>query len=195
MGFCLGRHIKFLVGFSSARVCDRRLAKLIEAGYLSRKKYLYGVPYLYTITHRGRILIGANKRENKIRLEQITHDIHVVDVLIYFRSKYNLLLSDFESERELHIKDGFGGRQHHPDFVFVKGGKTFAVEVELTLKSKMRLEKNIRDNYIKYDGQIWLTNNKKIHSFLSKIADEYAGMQVMNLEEALEKCQSTKSLE
>jgi len=183
MGFCIGRHIDSLFfRSSSSRACDRRLKTLVSAGYLSRRKYLYGVPYLYTLTHKGRILIGANKRENKIRLEQIMHDIKAIDVLIYFRAKYNLLLSDFESERELHIKDGFGGRKHHPDFVFVKNGKTYAVEIELTLKSKTRLEKNIRDNYIKYDGQIWLSGNKKIHTLISRIADDYAGIEVISLD-------------
>jgi len=192
LGFCLGRHIKELVNFSSYRVCDRRLAVLITAGYLTRKKYLYGVPYLYTVTHKGRILIGANKRENKIRLEQINHDIYVIDVLIYFRDKYALHLNDFVTERELHIEDGFGGRKHHPDFVFVSGGKAVAVEVELTAKSKVRLEKNIRDNYLKYDYQIWLTDNKKVHTLINKIAEQYNNIEVMHLEGVLEKCRATK---
>jgi len=185
MGFCLGRHIKSFVCFSSSRACDRRLVVLLGAGYLTRKKYLYGVPYLYTLAHRGRILIGANKRENKIRLEQIIHDTHVIDALIYFRDKYKLSLADITSERELHIKDGFGARKHHPDFVFTHEGKTFAVEVELNPKTKLRLEKNIRDNYIKYDGQIWLTNDNKTFKLVSKVAEQYANIKVMWLKEVL----------
>ena len=122
--FCLGRHIKSLVQFTGYRATDRRLKALVDAEYLDRKKYLYGVPYLYTVTHKGRILIGANKRENKIRLEQITHDIYVLDALIFFKERYQIALSNFESERELHIKDGFGTRKHHPDFVFTHEGKT-----------------------------------------------------------------------
>ena len=183
MGFCLGRHIKFLLGFSGSRSCDRRLTVLIQAGYLNRKKYLYGIPYLYTLPYKGRILIGANKRENKIRLDQITHDIYVIDVLIYYRDKYNLGLNEITSERELHIKDGFGARKHHPDFVFIKDGKSFAVEVELTTKSKARLENNIRDNYIKYDNQVWLTNDNKAYSIIKKLADEYSKIAVLRLEE------------
>jgi len=189
LGFCLGRHINSLFFcINSSRACDRRLASLIKAGYLNRKKYLYGVPYLYTLTHKGRVLIGANKRENKIRLEQIMHDIKTIDVLIHFMDKYKLSLCGFTTERELHIEDGFGGRKHHPDFIFVMSGKTIAVEIELTAKSKMRLEKNIRDNYIKYDGQIWLTNDKKTHTLISKVADEYTNIKVKSLEGVLEKC-------
>jgi DNA-binding Lrp family transcriptional regulator len=41
---CLGRHIRELAGFTGERACDRRLRKLIEAGYIERKHILYGVP-------------------------------------------------------------------------------------------------------------------------------------------------------
>lgn len=42
--FCLGRHIKVLCDFTSARARDRRLKILLEAGYLERRKILYGIP-------------------------------------------------------------------------------------------------------------------------------------------------------
>lgn len=71
--FCLGRHVKELAGFGGARGTNRRLKMLIEAKCLERRKYLYGVPYLYTTAHKGRMLIGANKRADTIRLERITH--------------------------------------------------------------------------------------------------------------------------
>jgi len=188
--FCLGRHIKILINFTGVRATDRRLKLLIEAGYLCRKKYLYGVPFLYTVAHKGRILIGANKRENKIRLEQITHDIYVLDALIFFRGKYNLSLSDFESERELHIKDGFGVRKHQPDFVFTYEGKRYAVEVELTAKTKTRLEQNIRDNYLAYDKQIWITDDSKVLSHIKNFVNDYSNIEIVRLEEIL--CQDLK---
>ena len=180
--FCLGRHINALVGFTGARACDRRLTALVGAGYLARKKYLYGLPYLYTVTHKGRLLIGANKRENKIRLEQINHDMRVLDTLIYFKARYSFSLDSMESERELHIKDGFGTRRHHPDFVFIHQGMKCAVEVELTLKAKANLEKNVRDNYLSYDKQIWITGDNKIYSLLQKFSEEYGNMEIMRLE-------------
>jgi len=179
--FCLGRHIKVLVNFHGARACDRRLKVLLGAGYLSRKKYLYGIPYLYTLTHKGRIIIGANKRENKIKLEQITHDIFVIDALIFFRDRYRLNLSDIHSEKDLHIKDGFGARKHHPDFVFTYLDKTYAVEVELTPKTKSNLEKNIRDNYLTYDCQIWITDDNKVHTLIQNFTNEYSNIKIINL--------------
>lgn len=35
---CLGRHIKELAGFTGQRACDRRLRKLINAGYIKKKE-------------------------------------------------------------------------------------------------------------------------------------------------------------
>ena len=181
--FCLGRHVRTLCGFTGARASDRRLKALVDAGYLTRKKYLYGVPYLYTVAHKGRILIGANKRENKIRLEQISHDVHVLDALIFYKEKHGLALGDFESERELHIKEGFGARKHQPDFVFSYLEKKCAVEVELSAKTKMRLEKNVRDNYLAYDKQIWITNDAKVLSMLESLTGDYPNIEIIRLEE------------
>jgi len=181
--FCTGRHIKELAAFSSSRVCDKRLRVLVTAGYLNRKKYLYGLPYLYTLSHKGRMLIGANKRDNKIRLEQITHDISVLDTLLHFKNKYNLSLEEVQSEKELHIKDGFAARKHHPDFVFTVDEKTHAVEVELTPKAKANMERNVRDNYLNYDTQIWLTNDNKILAFLRGFSNEYPNIEIIRLED------------
>jgi len=50
--FCLGRHVMVLCGFSGARATDRRLRLLLDAKYLERKKYLYGIPYMYTLSHK-----------------------------------------------------------------------------------------------------------------------------------------------
>ena len=185
--FCLGRHIKALAGFSGQRSADRRLKALIEAGFLTRKKYIYGLPYLYTLTHKGRVLLGANKREGKIRVEQITHDIYVLDAVIYFMGKYQFTLRDIESAKELHIKDGFGARKHQPDFVLRGQGKTCAVEVELHPKTKSRLVKNIRDNYLNYDSQLWLTNDSKVWALLESFRAEYPNIKVQRLQEVV-KC-------
>ena len=184
--FCLGRHIRVLAGFSGQRATDRRLRALVDAGYLGRKKYLYGVPYLYTLTHKGRILLGVNKREDKIRLERVTHDIYVLDVVIYFVEKYNILINDIESEKELHIKDGFGGRKHQPDFAFASQERTYAIEIELNAnKINERLEKNIRDNYMNYDKQIWITNNNKTFAIIKGFTSEYSNIEIIKLEEVL----------
>jgi len=184
--FCLGRHVMVLCGFSGARASDRRLKLLIEAGYLAREKYLYGIPYLYTLSHKGRILLGVNKREDKIRVERITHDIYIIEAIIYYVLMCGVSLAEIESEKELHIKDGFGIRKHQPDFVVSSADERIAVEVELNPKPKNRMEENIRENYLKYDRQVWITNNSKVKSLLRIFAGEYSNVELLQLEEVLE---------
>jgi len=182
--FCLGRHVQVLCGFSGARATDRRLKLLVDAKYLDRKKYLYGIPYMYTLSHRGRILLGVNKREEKIRVDRITHDINILEAVIYYVLK-GVSLSAIESEKELHVKDGFGLRKHQPDFTIQLNNQSIAVEVELSSKSKTRLEENVRENYIKYDRQIWITNVNQVISLLGDFGKTYSNIEVLRLEEVL----------
>jgi len=62
---CQGRHIRELGGFSGQRACDRRLRKLVQAGYISREKILYGVAGIYRITSKGAKLEGLGNARNK----------------------------------------------------------------------------------------------------------------------------------
>jgi len=183
--FCLGRHVMTLCGFSGARASDRRLKLLVEAGYLTREKYLYGIPYMYTLSHKGRILLGVNKREDRIRVDRITHDIYIIEAIIYYVLKHGVSLAQIESEKELHIKGGFGIRKHQPDFVVNSANGRIAIEVELNPKPKDRMEENIRENYLKYDRQVWITNNSKVKSLLKGFSGEYSGIEVMPLEDVL----------
>lgn len=79
----LGRHVKELTGFSGQRACDRRLRKLIDTGFLARKNVLYGVPGIYHNTSKAKNIAGLPGRSDKVRIEQIGHDIMVLDTVIY----------------------------------------------------------------------------------------------------------------
>ena len=123
-----GRHIKELVGFDGQRACDRRLRKLIDMGYIKRERILYGVAGIYRNTIRAKKIregLGGNR---KMRLEQINHDIAVLDVAIHFHKRYGIAFEDMQTEIELHKLDGFGVRKHRPDFVFQRDGKLVCVE-------------------------------------------------------------------
>jgi hypothetical protein len=184
--FCLGRHIKDLCGFNGSRATDRRLKALIDGGYLERKKYLYGMPYLYTLTHKGRMFLGVNKRADTIRVDRITHDIKIIDTVIYYIRKYGLSFNDILSEKELHILEGFGLRKHQPDFLFTLDNKKYAVEIELSVKSKKRLEQYIRDNYLRFDYQIWIVGTNKIFNSVESFQKEYSNIEVLHIEKILE---------
>ena len=183
--FCLSRHIQFLAGFSSQRVCDRRLRLLIDNGLLNRQIVLYGVPNVYLLTSKAKTLISANQRKEQIRLDQIIHDIAVLDVAVCFMKTLELSPSEIKTDKQLHQEDGFGQRTHHPDFVFTKDNTTYCVEIELSLKSKARLENNIKSNFLKYNVQIWVTdkNAVKLIRTLKDFKIQYPNIEITNIEE------------
>ena len=186
---CLGRHIQFLAGFSSPRTCDRRLGKMLGAGLLSRRTVMYGVPNIYQLTRKSKTLIGANQRQEQIRLDQIRHDVTTLDMAICFMKYLGLSNADIKTEKQLYQQNGFGTRTHHPDFVFTKDDKTYCVEVELSIKSMARLEKNIKANFMKYDTQIWITdeigsaNGSKLTRILERFKTPYPNIQITNTQE------------
>ena len=181
----LGRHIKALAGFEGQKACDRRLRKLIEAGYLERKKILYGVPGIYQNTHKAKLLASLPARSEKIRVEQIPHDIAVLDTAIFFHRTKGIPWDAITSEKQLHSLDGFGVRKHRPDFIFKANGKTYCVEVELSLKAKARLEGIIQANFMDYDSQIWIVPDKvcKIYQILEDNRKKYTNMYILELQE------------
>lgn len=187
--FCLSRHIKDLCGFPTERACNRRLQMLRESGYIERKSVLYGVPRLYYLTHKAKMLINANKNQFNIRVDQINHNIAVLDTVLYFIKKDGLKLADIKSEREIQSKDGFSERRHYPDFVFYENETSYAVEVELSLKDKARLEKNIQKNFIGYDYQIWIIpkTDTSIRKVLSDKIKAYPNIaEIIDLESVRE---------
>ncbi len=181
---CGSRHIRFLAEFSGQRATDRRLKILIEVGYLERQKFLYGVPYIYFLTAKGKSLIHVGTGKEKIKIEQITHDRTVLDTAIYFIQKEGLSLQDITTEKQLHQLDGFGVRKHRPDFIFTKDELTYCVEVELTLKAKSRLLNIIKDNFMEYDVQIWIVpdSQKAILQVLKESKKLYDNIQARSLQ-------------
>jgi hypothetical protein len=186
--FVLSRQIKLLAGFEGQRACDRRTKLLIEGGYIDRQKVLYGVPSVYYLTHKGKMLIGASKRQDKIQVEKIPHDIAVADTAIYFISNYGILPEEIQTEKETNSKTGFTKRKHNPDFIFEKEGEKNCVEVELSIKAKDRFEKIVETNYLEYKTQYWIVakSGLKIKNNLENLLVKYPNIKTIILEEVQE---------
>jgi len=168
------------------RACDRRLRKLIEAGYIKRTKILYGVAGIYSNTNKAKKIIALSNINHKIRLEQLKHDIAVIDTAIYFNKKYGVKYNQITTEQELHRKDGFGRRRHRPDFVYIEESeKISCVEIELTLKSKDRFETNMKNNFLEYEKQTWVVPSKeiKIADILKNNMSKYTNIEILELQE------------
>ena len=180
----LGRHVCFLAAFTGQKACERRLKKLKEAGYLERKRKILGVPGIYTVTSQARAVASLPVKSEKIRIEQIPHDIAVLDTAIYFHKAKGIPFGDMITEKQLHSIDGFGIRKHRPDFVFKRENKTYCVEVELALKAKARMEAIIEANFMDYDHQIWIVPDKacKIYQILKDNQPKY-NISILELQE------------
>lgn len=191
---CGSKHIRWLSNFSGQRATDRRLKILIEAGYLERKKFLYGVPSIYFLTAKGKSLIQVGTGTEKVKIEQIVHDRTVLDTAIYFMHKENLSLNDITTEKQLHQSDGFGIRRHRADFIFTKDEQTNCVEVELTKKANNRLLNIIKDNFMEYDTQIWVVPDYQtaILNVLNNSQRYYTNIEIFSLQKITDHMQSLK---
>lgn len=189
-----GKQICCIARFSGTRACDRRLHKLINAGLIEREKILYGTPNIYKLTSKGKALTGVSQRKGHVRIEHIAHDIAVTNTAIYFNIKYEIPFSSMTTEKQLHSIDGFGKRVHRPDFIFNLKNRVCCVEVELTLKSSAKFEKNIIENFNTYDRQIWIVPDlkNKIYSFLHEMNKSYPNIKIIELSEVINEVEHYK---
>lgn len=166
------------------RSCDRRIKVLIDEGYLTRQRYIYGVAGLLAITEKARVDFDIGLPVSEPRLDQIIHDIAVTDTVIYMTNVFNIPLHNIVSEKEMRNKDGFTTRAHKADFIINQGKRTFCVEVELSTKSKNRLMNNIKQNYMSYSGQIWTVpqGKIKIRDILTEANKIYSNIKIIDME-------------
>jgi len=185
--FLLSRQIRVLCGFSGQRACDRRLKKLLEAGYIERRHYIYGVPRLYFVTKKAVKLLDLEYYTQDIRIEQIIHDISVIDTAIYLINNTDVDVASITTERDLKHKAGFGNPKHFPDFVYTKDNETFCVEVELSAKKTSTLERNMKNNYTGFDFQQWFvpSDRQKVVENVQAIGRRY-GVKITPLERVIE---------
>lgn len=185
--FLLARQIKILCGFSGQRACDRRVKKLIEAGYIERKYFIVGVPRLYMVTRKAVQTFGLSYYTPNVRIEQVRHDIAVVDTAIYLMRNKGVDNASIVTERDLKHRAGFGNPKHYPDFVFTKDDNSFSVEIELNAKKISTLERNIKNNFMAYDVQQWFVPNDrpKVMENVTKVGEKY-GIEIIPLEGVIE---------
>ena len=182
---CLGRHIRVLADFSGQRACDRRLHKLIELGLIERRRIIYGCPGVYRNTYRAKAIVPDINPADKVRIEHLTHDIVVIDTAIYINQRDGIQFKEIMTEKQLHSQDGFGVRRHRPDFIYQQDNKSICVEVELTLKAKDKLIKNIKDNFLTYDRQLWIVPSmqSKITHILENNRVNYPNIEILEVSE------------
>lgn len=147
-GYVNSVHIQKMFEMTQPRT-SQILSRLVKADYLKKEQILAKEPCIYLLRTKATELIKAN-RVKKVSLQNLKHNLCVVDVYIDLKLQKPEL--NIKSDRELRagIKFTKKKRPHQPDLVIqteeINGKKNIAVEIELSRKSKDRL-KSISSHY------------------------------------------------
>lgn len=156
---CGGRldHLEALLGCGE-RQARRVVARLREHGLVRVERLLVGEPSWVTPTSRGLALAGCEFRVWQPSLALLSHVAAVNGVRLHIQGRSPG--SVWVCERELARERGVSG--HLPDGVVVLDGRRVAVEVELTLKSRQRIEGILDDLAGSYDTFLYFCAPKPL---------------------------------
>jgi hypothetical protein len=122
-----------------------------RAGWARGRALLVGEPVFVWLTRRGQSLAGIDYAVWRPNAGMLAHIAAVTDVRLHVLDRHPGAV--WVCERELHREFGGarGGRQRHrSDGLVVIDGREVAVEVELTLKRRARIEQIMTELVARY---------------------------------------------
>lgn len=185
-GFCITPHLARRFGIKNYRVY-KLMKRLVEDGLVRQVQIFCGEPNIYYLTNRGGsfsdlpIISGIN-------LGIYEHQVTLINVVIRLRELYPL--STLVSERQLkqeNFFEGIGVRGHVSDGVLIHAeDNQIAIEVELTMKSKGRLEKILR-SYMAQSKlkEVWYFCAPNVIDPLTKVVAKKSFIKILSVEEFL----------
>lgn len=160
------------------------LARLVRGGYLQRERVFDRRPAAYRIRAKGLEVIGSRLPAPGVDLRSGEHDVGMAWLWLAARDGAFGPLRWIVSERELRSHDeapertapplsvrlggvGPGGRErlHYPDMLLIReDGRRIAVELELSTKSRPRLERILAGYGAdpRIDAVLYLVRNRTI---------------------------------
>lgn len=156
-----------------------------HAGWARGRAMLVGEPVFVWLTRRGHGIAGIDYAVWRPNAGMLAHIAAVTDVRLDVTRRHPG--AQWVSERELHreVASEPGGRQRHrPDGLAVLDGREVAVEVELTLKRRGRIESIMRELVARY-GSVSYFAAPTPRRTLEQLAAEVGGgrVQVLGLPE------------
>ena len=124
-----------------------RVKKLVDGGYLARERILHGQARIHKVTKKGIIASGdAVLPVGQIHLGTYRHDYALVDLGLMLEKETG---GAFVPERRIRHDEGLSGvgkLGHIPDgYLQLEGQKPIAIELELSVKSRARINSIIKD--------------------------------------------------
>lgn len=156
------------------RVVYRRLQKLKNEGYIEYQPYLKHEAGVYLLTDEGANVINDNlKPMRRINKGMIDHDLALVDLAI----KITGTNEQFIPERRIRqYPEIWAFSDHIPDgFIKKSNGDLIAIELELSVKSKERLE-SIFDFYSSHSDinyVYYYVGDKYVENVIQKMVNNY----------------------
>jgi hypothetical protein len=149
----VGWHAARLLGVSRGRA-DARLRALAQHGYVRREQIFSGQPPAVWITRKGMAVLESRLPPPRPDLRGYRHDVGLAWLWVAARQGAFGALSNQVSERTMRSHDrradrgrsrfglGIGAGVHYPDLLLETAtGHRIAVELELTPKSRRRLDR------------------------------------------------------
>jgi hypothetical protein len=122
-----------------------------RAGWARGRALLVGEPVFVWLTRRGQSLAGIDYAVWRPNAGMLAHIAAVTDVRLHVLDRHPG--ATWVCERELHrelVTQPGGRRRHRPDGLVVIDGSEVAVEVELTLKRRARIEQIMAELVARY---------------------------------------------
>lgn len=170
------------VGDTAAYV---RIKKLVDNGYLVRERILHGQARIHKVTKKGTVASGDDLLPlGDISLGTFRHDLALVDLALRLEQQTGGV---FVPDRRIRHNEGLSGvgqLGHIPDgHLYIGDGKPIAIELELSVKSRVRIESIVNG----YGGnldvkEVWyFTGQSDVARAIEKAADGYSFIKVMKL--------------
>jgi len=187
LGFVNINHVVMRYKISSG-TAYKRLRKLISAGLLIHEYQFHGYPGHYRVTKQGAGVAGDQLPPLKnIRIGSYKHDEIVNTLSVMLTEKYD---ASFITERQMRHQRGMhkaGESYHYSDGVLVFDDKKVAIEVELTTKSRARLDK-ISKYYLRtFDySEVWyFYSTGEVRNLLQKTIGKHSFVSLSSVDEVL----------
>lgn len=180
-GFATAEQIQRFMGVKTTTAYVR-IKKLVDHGYLKRERILHGESRIHRVTKKGVQASGDHILPlKKINLGTYLHDRSLVDLALKLEESEH---GKFQPERQIRHDEGLSGlgnTGHIADgYLFLQNQKPIAIELELSVKSRARLNNIIRE----YGGnlsvsEVWyFTDQNQVFNAIQKASNDYPFIKI-----------------
>jgi DNA-binding MarR family transcriptional regulator len=165
----------------------RVIGRLIRVGLVKHERGFHRSYGAYYLTIQGAKCTELPAIE-KISLGQYKHQIALINVYIKLRQEYPQ--ANWISERQLKFEkfyDGIGKRGHIADGMLIfPDGKEVAIEVEMSVKGKSRIEKILKGYAAQFTiKEVWYYCSPNVISALTALSAKMPFIKINNLTDFL----------